>query len=419
MPDLFLRNIPSIKEREFKYRGRMSSDELNEMQDEAFADILDLFNKSNQLQAQVYETRELAMVESECYSMRLADALSKQRGLEEQLQNMTSPFDYRTQTKYVDAASSKPDQYGAHVDMRTRDITPAYISSRSKTRLYDETYNEYRVPDSLQVAIGPDSFHDNQHVLNIEDIDLYGMFDGSNGSAWLRKVITDLSVTEIENEIVIGLPEDIITTRLINQIIISPFPSGYLDIMDVQVKSNGAWETIPTFKDHVLCTEKMADDTFGNHLPYWSINDAPDIRLCFRDIQTSQLKIKLRQRHCFIDQENHRKIWYLGIRNLDAVRNVYTGDYSEFDIDYEFPEIDRNITIYDVQPIFNNASQSADGSFGITKEYYYYDDDNNYHRITSSVPFLLDGHKLKVRFNMEGSQNAPSVHSCKVKYKIS
>ena len=419
MSDLFLRNIPSIKEREFKYRGRMSSDELNEMQDEAFSDILDLFNKANQLQREVYETKELAMIESECYKMRLADALVTQKTLEEQYQNLISSLDYRTQTKYVDSASSKPDQYGAYIDMRTRDITPAYVSSRSKTRLYDSTYDEYRVPDSIQVSIGPDSFHENQHVLNIEDMDLYAMFNNNQGDAWLRKVVTDMSVTEIENELIVGLPEDIITTRLINQIIISPFPSGYLDIMDVQVKSNGAWETIPTFRDHVMCVENMGTDIFGNRYSYWAINNAPDLRFCFKDIQTSQLKIKIRQRNCFVDNENKRKTWYLGIRNLDAIRNVYTGDYSEFDMEYEFPETDRNITIYDVQPAFNNASMSEDGGFGITKEYYYYDADDKYHRITATLPFLLDGHKLKVRFNMEGSQNAPAVHSCKVRYKIS
>ena len=42
--NLFVKNIPSIQEREFKYRGRMDSHKLNEMQKEAFDDILDLFN---------------------------------------------------------------------------------------------------------------------------------------------------------------------------------------------------------------------------------------------------------------------------------------------------------------------------------------------------------------------------------------
>ena len=51
--NLFVRNIPSIQEREFKYRAKMSSHQLNEMQTEAFNDILDLFNKANQLQKTV------------------------------------------------------------------------------------------------------------------------------------------------------------------------------------------------------------------------------------------------------------------------------------------------------------------------------------------------------------------------------
>ena len=37
--NLFVKNIPSIQEREFKYRGRMDSHSLNQMQKEAFDDI--------------------------------------------------------------------------------------------------------------------------------------------------------------------------------------------------------------------------------------------------------------------------------------------------------------------------------------------------------------------------------------------
>ena len=42
MSDLFIKNIPSIKQREFKYRAKMSSHELNEMQNEASALTLDV-----------------------------------------------------------------------------------------------------------------------------------------------------------------------------------------------------------------------------------------------------------------------------------------------------------------------------------------------------------------------------------------
>ena len=69
--NLFVRNIPSIQEREFKYRAKMSSSQLNEMQNQAFNDILDLFNKANQLQNTFYEINLSNNNESTCYAKPL------------------------------------------------------------------------------------------------------------------------------------------------------------------------------------------------------------------------------------------------------------------------------------------------------------------------------------------------------------
>ena len=83
MSDLFIKNIPSIKQREFKYRAKMSSHELNEMQDEAFEDILDLFNKANQLQKSIYEMNLANNIESTCYTKRLEEAISELNKIKE------------------------------------------------------------------------------------------------------------------------------------------------------------------------------------------------------------------------------------------------------------------------------------------------------------------------------------------------
>ena len=83
MSDLFIKNIPSIKQREFKYRAKMNSHELNEMQNEAFEDILDLFNKANQLQKSIYEMNLANNIESTCYTKRLEEAISELNKIKE------------------------------------------------------------------------------------------------------------------------------------------------------------------------------------------------------------------------------------------------------------------------------------------------------------------------------------------------
>ena len=417
--NLFVRNIPSIQEREFKYRGKMNSHALNEMQSEAFVDILDLFNKANALQKTVYEMNMANSVESACYTRRLEDAVRELEQLRDKYNNLTASLnDYRYITRYAYHASIDDNDYSASIDASTNDVIAHIASSTSKTRLYDSTYDETLIPPSLQAYIGPDSFRVGGEIFSIEDTDINHAFDGNNSSVWLRKVVTSQDVSEIENEIVIGLPEDIITSRLVNEIVISPFPVGYVDVMDVLYKSNGAWRQVPGFKRHDGCEAHQAVDTFGNTSTYYSINDASNLRFNFQDLQTNQIKIKLRQRHYESDNEHARRIWYLGLRDVDVIYNVYTRDHSEFNLVFDFPEVDRNIKIYDTEVFFNNENITNDKNFGVTKEYFYFDANGNAHKNPATCPFILQGHKVMVKFTIEGTQMTPNIHKCKIKYRL-
>lgn len=417
--NLFVRNMPSIQEREFKYRAKMQSHELNLMQKEAFDDILDLFNKANQLQKTIYEMNLANGIESACYAKRLQEAMQNMQKMHDAYQNMMNPnLEFRTITRYSYDATTQQDPYAAVIDKNTNDIVAHIISSTSKTRLYDETYDEYLLPGSLQAFIGPDTFRVGGNIYTIEDSDINNAFDGSPNNVWFRRVVTSPDVEYIENELVIGLPEDIITTRLMNQITIHTFPVGYVDIMDVQFKSNGAWQTIPGFTDHYGCTLQAKTDIFGNTVSYYAINNAGNVKFNFQNVQTNQLKIKLRQRNYEYDAENNRRIWYLGIRDVDIVYNIYTRDHSEFSMVYDFPEINRTIQVFDAEVEFNNPSMSNDPNFGISKEYYYFDANGNTHKIAATCPFILNGHKLMVKFIIEGNQTTPNIHACRVRYKL-
>lgn len=420
MSNLFVKNIPSIKEREFKYRARMSSHELNQMQKEAFDDILDLFNKTNQLQKSIYEMQMLNGIESSCYTKRLQDAINELNRLHEAYTNLTSAEDeYRYLTQYAYTAQTDDDGYGAVIDQNTNDIVAHIASSISKTRVHDETYDEYLVAPSLTAFLGPDSFKEGGNIYSIEDSDVMNAFDGNKSTAWFRVIKTSTDVDYIENEIAIGLPEDIITSRLMNQISVYTFPVGSVDIMDVKFKSNGAWQTIPGFKDHYGCAEQQTTDIFGNMSSYFAINDAGNVKFNFQGLQTNQIKIKLRQRHYDYDAENNRRIWYIGLRDVDVVHNIYTRDHSEFNMTFNFPETDRNIKIYDVEVLFNNTNLTDDEYFGVSKEYYYYDANGNTHKIPSTCPFILQGHKIMVKFTIEGNQITPNIYAAKIKYKLS
>lgn len=419
MSSLFVKNLPSIQEREFKYRAKMSSHELNQMQKEAFEDILDMFNKANQLQKTIYEMHLANGIESACYAKRLQDTIQEMQRLNELYHNLTSqPNDFRTVTCYAYNAFTDNDGYSAVIDQNTNDVIAHIASSVSKTRLHDETYDEYLVAPSLTAFLGPDSFREGGNIYSIEDNDLMNAFDGNKSTTWFRRVITTPDVDCIENEIVIGLPEDIITSRLMNQISIYTFPVGYVDIMDVKFKSNGAWQTIPGFENHYGCTEQQAVDIFGNVSTYHAINNASNVKFNFQNLQTNQIKVKLRQRNYEYDTENNRRIWYLGLRDVDVVYNIYTRDHSEFNMVFDFPETDRNIKVYDVEVKFNNPQLTDDDNFGVTKEFYYFDANGNTHKVSSTCPFILNGHKMMVKFTIEGNQTTPNIYAATVKYKL-
>jgi hypothetical protein len=419
--DLQIKNIPSIQEIEFKTREISDSHKLNQTQEQVFNDILDLFNKANTLQKEMYEMNVAANIESTCYAKRLEETLTRLSLIEEQYNNLLlAPEDFRTITRYaLDATVDELSPFSAVIDTNTNDIIANIISSVSKTRMYDETYDETLIPPSLKIYVGPDSFNtDNEHILTIEDSDISNALDGNISTVWFRRIVTDTSIESIENEVVIGLPEDIITSRMVNQIILSPYPSGYVDIMNIEYKTNGAWQTIPGLEYHNCYSEEEYEDIFGNKYTRGVIKNAPNIKLNFKPIQTNQIRVKLRQRNYEYDAQNNRRVWYLGIRDLDVNYNRYTKDHSEFDMVFDFLETDKNIKVYDTEIFCNNNIDSAILE-NVYKEYYYYDADGNTHKVSDSLPFILNGHKLMVRFTIEGTTDTPNINKCSVKYKLS
>ena len=419
--DLQIKNIPSIQQIEFKAREISSSHDLNEVQQQVFNDILDLFNKANTLQKEMYEMNMAANIESTCYARRLEQTDTELQLLKERYDNLLlSPTDYRTVTKYpLDATVDELSPFAATIDTNSNNITSNTISCVSKTKLYDETYDENLIPPSLKLYIGPDSFNtDNEHILLMEDSDISNAIDGNISTVWSRRILTDTSIESVENEVVIGLPEDIITSRMVNQITLSPYPSGYIDVMAIEYKTNGAWRSVPGFEYHSCYSKENYTDMFNNSYERGVIKNSPNIKLNFKPIQTNQIRIKLRQRNFEYDAQNNRKVWYLGIRDLDINYNRYTKDHSEFDMVFDFPETDKNIKIYDTEIFCNNLIDSSVLEH-IYKEYYYYDASGNTHKISDSLPFILQGHKILVRFTIEGSTDTPNINKCSIKYKIS
>lgn len=420
MSNFFVKNIPSIKKHDFKYRSKINSHDLNELQEQSYLDILDLFNKANALQKTVYELQNAQQLETYCYERKLNNAMIRLEEMQENYNNLlSSENDLRSKTVYAYNAYTADDTYGAIIDKNSNSIIPNILSSVSKVRLYDETYNEYLVPNSLQAFVGPDDFQVGENIYSIEDSEITNGFDGSEDTVWLRKITTSTDVSVVENEITIALPEDIITSRLVNQIEVKPFPAGYIDITGVYYKSNGSWTLVPGFENYQNYTSETQYDIFGNPITLTYIKEANNLKFNFKEVQSNQIRIKFRQSNYIYDEENNKRIFYIGLRDFNASYNTYMNDPSTFDMIFNFTETERNIKIYDVEITFNNSNVSQDENFGITKEFFYFDSNGLAHKINETCPFILKGHKLRVQFKTDGSQIVPNIRCATVKYKLS
>lgn len=419
MKSFKITDVPNIQKREFGYRDINSSDKLNEQQEEVFRDILLLFNKANALEREISTSSTALTIESTFYNRKIISMQEKIEELKEILENKDS--DIKRISKTAAQATVNGDKYDASIDYVSGDITSSLFSSVSKTRIQDDAYDSMVVPEQLKVMIGPDKFYQNDHVLSVEDNEVNNMFDGDESTLWIRKIITDTSVNSVENEIVIGLPENIVTTRAINQVIIDPFPTGSFDIQDVMTKNNGSWTRIPEFGLRPDITEDIEYDVFDNAEVKTVLKESGKLKLCFADIFTNQLKIKIKQNNFIYDAENDRRIWYIGMKNVDVKYVKYIGSLSCFSMVYDFKETDKNIRIYDTNIILNNErfDSTKASAFNITKEYFSFDGDGNTHKISATTPFVLDGHKLMIKFTIQSgkNQNTPCVRKCTVLYK--
>jgi uncharacterized protein YlzI (FlbEa/FlbD family) len=84
---------------------------------------------------------------------------------------------------------------------------------------------------------------------------------------------------------------------------------------------------------------------------------------------------------------------------------------------YNFPETEKYIKIYDTLVYCNNENDDNVLN-NIYKEYFYYDDLGNTHKIPDTLPFILDGKKMMVRFTIEGVNETPNIAKCSVQYKL-
>jgi hypothetical protein len=393
-------NAPYYEKSTVRFRDAAESEKFNDHIEEVFYDLTELFNMANEQERDIQTIRSFHEVGSHFAQEQMDQMKRELAALKEDLSAVQRPGQEYTKMLFpADAAPDETvDEYErALIDTQHDVITLPFSSfSSSKLYLYDELNHEYIVPNTLQYDVTP-------HVDNliIKETDFIHAITPDEFAFWHRQYTYFSGLKDqVEAQITIKLPDNIISNRDVNTIYIHPFPLNTMDIMNVEYQLDGGWRTIPGFKP---------------------IEEAGNVRLCFSPLEMSDVRVTLRQRH-FITKGN-QQIFHMGLRELGVSHNDYQVGVGRFDIPVEFNTAFSNKEIISIKPIYLNEetlSVNQKSTRLLTFKVYEVDDNGNLIYLNDTFPIQIKKRKILLKGVLSFDQNtrsAPTLSGIELTYK--
>lgn len=403
-------NIPLTQKMAIGYRTVTDSNQINIFQEDVINDILDLFNKANDIEKSLIESKDIISIENKYLQLKVQSLESNMAIIIQKYLDLSSGTKIKTINIYPSQCYIDSGTYGAFIDLENNDITMKISSSSSKVSFYDDVFNTTFIPPSLKVSLLPET--DNIKVI---DNDVTNAFQNNYNTFWTRKIITDSSVTEVTTSMIIVLPEDIVSTRDVNTIIINPYPSDAVDIVSVEYSLYGSWVPVKAFANHVNSVLEEYSDVFGNNYQRPILLDSSSIKLNFKDINANQLRITFRQRN-YINGDNNTRIFCMGAKSINILNCKYGKNYSTFCSKVEFPEATGTIVFNGLDVVLNNTDELTTNI--VQSEFYYIDNFDVPHKITDSIPFTVPTKKMLIKCKLYKGETTPNINKLKLSYNV-
>ena len=413
--NLNLNNVPSVEKTPISYRTTTSSEEYNKNRENVLSDLLMLFNKANVLEKSLNEASDIIDYENKYLQLKVQDLESKMATLALRYEDSILKKDIKTTDIYPEDVSVDSSISGAKIDLIYSDITSKESISTSKVNFYDELTGQIYVPPNLIATASSLELKRTPGVIDVNDNEITNAFNGHSSSYWVRKVTTDETIDEVTTDLIITLPESIMTTRDVNEISICPYPVNSVDITDLSYSLANSWVTFPDFLNHRASRLEEYTDTFGITSSITAITDANNLKFNFIELSANQIKISLRQRR-YVNGEGGTRIFCLGAKEIDIKNNRYASEYCSFNFNHDFGANYMNTYIYGTEAVFNNPTGIEEDL--IKYDYYSVDDLGVMHKIIDSVPFVLTAKKLHIKCRLYRGNVTPNISKLKLKYKI-
>lgn len=360
-----------------RFRDQADSHQYNDHVKETFYDIVDLYNFANREEKELKAIREFFEVGSHFFKEQLDQMKSEINSLHHQLEALQkSGQEY---TRFVPVTEFKPDSNvedyeKASIDKQHDIVTlSTWGYSTSKLYIYDDLNDEYIVPNTIQYEITP-----KEDGVLVEENDFSDAIVPDQFKFWHRKC-TYLSGLHdyVDCQIVIKLPNNIISNKDINSIYLHPFPLNSMDILNVEYQLDGAWKPLPGFK---------------------TIEKAGNEKFCFGSIEMNAIRISLRQRHPV--RKGNKDVFHFGLRQLGVDYNDYQSEVGRFTIPVEFHDTFMSRDIYDIRPVYRNAESLSIHQEGVrlsTFRLYGVDDQDQLKYLSDAFPVLGDLSGIQVK----------------------
>jgi hypothetical protein len=401
-------NAPSMRKRLVPFRGGTSSTDQNKTTEEIFYDLTHLFNLINEQSALLDEATEIARLQNTFQQLRVAQLEQQIINLQAQLNQQGNAY-----TKIIHVPEMLVDTDADPLQQATLDnfynsvTLPVTGNVISKVYLKDDVTGEIIQPSTLKVDVSPSA----NGTTIIDKSDAKKAFDGNNDSYWHRVYIHDQQdpIQSEYAEIVVTLPDNIISNREINQITINPFPLNTLRIEAIEYNLNGSWTLLPGFP---------VDDK-GNPIPY---ENAGFLQFCFPSIPISQIRVKVTQPNYVV--ENGQKVFHIGMQEIGVFQVGYLSTIGKFKIPTEIPGKSNNHMITSIIPHFKNETaltdKSADKRNIFSYAVYTYDENHNLVYTKDSLPIAVSGNDIVIKAQIMAdpyTQATPALEYIEVTYQ--
>ena len=405
MKNILINNVPSTQRGNYGYKSINKSHSHNENQDNIMNDILDLYNKANDIERTLKQNESYIKTENSYLSDLNKKLLNKFELLYQQYIELSNDSEDRKIFIYPSDCYVNDRKYGAVIDDKTDTITKRPRNKISKFVTRDDITNKVYIPNSLQIAITNEN---EEEIISSNDNDIYSPFDNSN-LYWTRRAVADNTLEKIRTNYIITLPDEIMTTALINELYINPFMCKIIKVY-YRYGNSSSWEEVPGQEYHPSI-QYSEDSSIES-----DINSIRPVKLNFTSIKANQIKIVL-ESSIYSEGETNLRTFFYGIKEIAGYINYYN-DYetSYFTADVEIPD-DNDYEITGMSVLFNNDTNEGKFYKDIEYEFYYKDEDDEYHKIADVFPFTLPKNNLRIKCIFGGNYNDISIKKLILQYK--